>query len=120
MGREQLLEHFKTICPVKGEIIAKIGGEPMRIWRDKDGNAHAEVHVEKKTEPKDSAAPRRSVGPARDVPDVDEEGAEDYGRQMSRDNRPIIENPFPFGDPRRARCDEGWRKENGSDGMGPG
>lgn len=52
------------------------------------------------------------------VPEVSETGAFAYGQQMFRDNRPITDNPFPFGDARRARCDEGWRKESGSDGMG--
>lgn len=40
------------------------------------------------------------------------------GRQAARDGKPVIDNPFPFGDPRRARFDEGWRSESGSDGMG--
>jgi hypothetical protein len=34
-------------------------------------------------------------------------------------NQPIIVNPFPFGDGRRAKWDLGWRKASGTDGMGP-
>lgn len=44
--------------------------------------------------------------------------AEELGRKAAREGRPVIENPFPFGDARRARFDEGWRKESESDGMG--
>lgn len=41
------------------------------------------------------------------------------GRQFARDNRAIIDNPFPYGDPRRPHFDKGWRLETGNDGMGP-
>jgi SpoVK/Ycf46/Vps4 family AAA+-type ATPase len=49
---------------------------------------------------------------------IDIAGAEEMGRKAARDGKPIIDNPFPFNDPRRARFDEGWRKESDSDGMG--
>lgn len=118
VGRESLLESFKELAPPEGDIILRMGGEPVRIYRDKDGTPHVEPYVEKATRaaPTDRAAPQR---PGRVVPDVTEQGAYEYGRQMFRDNRPVIENPFPFGDPRRAKCDEGWRRESGGDGMGP-
>jgi cytidylate kinase len=44
------------------------------------------------------------------------ESAEEMGRASAREGRAIIDNPFPFGDPRRARFDEGWRKESETDG----
>jgi uncharacterized protein (UPF0335 family) len=120
LTRETLLENIKELAPPEGDIILRMGGEPVRVYRDKDGTAHVEPYIEKaKREPgapKGSAAPVRT---AREVPDVSEAGALAYGQQMFRDNRPIIENPFPFGDPRRAKCDEGFRKESGGDGMGP-
>lgn len=116
LTREQLLENMKALAPPEGDIILRMGGDPVRVFRDKDGEPHVEPFVEKaKKPPTDKAAPPR---PAREVPDVSEDGAYNYGRQMFRDNRPIVENPFPYGDPRRARCDEGWRHESGSDGMG--
>lgn len=117
LTREGLLENMKELAPPEGDIILRMGGDPVRVYRDKDGVAHVEPYLEKakKSAPADKAAPTR---PAREVPDVSEEGAYNYGCQMFRDNRPIIENPFPFGDPRRAKCDEGWRNESGSDGMG--
>lgn len=49
---------------------------------------------------------------------ADERDPEEMGRKAAREGRPVIDNPFPFGDPRRARFDEAWRKESGTDGMG--
>ena len=121
LTREGLLENIKELAPPEGDIILRMGGEPVRVYRDKEGIAHVEPFIEKaKREPgapKGSPAP--SGRPSREVPDVSLSGAFAYGQQMFRDNRPIIENPFPFADPRRAKCDEGFRKESGSDGMGP-
>lgn len=119
LTRDALIESFKAMCPPKGEIIVKVGGEPVRIYRDRDGGAQHEPYVEATSAPSRSGGRSARVSaPAREVPDVDSDGAYDYGRQMYRDNRPITENPFPFGDARRARCDEGYRDESGSDGMG--
>ncbi len=50
--------------------------------------------------------------------DASIETAEEMGRQAAREGKPVIANPFAFGDARRARFDEGWRKETNSDGMG--
>lgn len=54
---------------------------------------------------------------------VDEEiasadDAVELGRKAAREGKAVIENPFPFQDPRRARFDEGWRQESETDGMG--
>lgn len=120
LSREALLDSFKALAPTEGDIILRVGGEPVRIFRDKDGEAHVEPFVEAKPARPAGRAPTTppSGRAPREVPDVDAAGAYEYGRQMFRDNRPIIENPFPFGDVRRAKCDEGYRKESGSDGMG--
>ncbi len=119
LTRESLLESFKELAPPEGDIILRMGGEPVRVYRDKDGNPHVEPYVEKPARAPQSNSASPSRAPSRVVPDVSEQGAYEYGRQMFRDNRPVIENPFPFGDPRRAKCDEGWRRESGGDGMGP-
>ncbi|HEY5306627.1 MAG TPA: GapR family DNA-binding domain-containing protein [Pseudolabrys sp.] len=119
LGRDELIEKFKELVPSKGEITLKLeGAAPMRLWRDKDGNPHAE---EVKA-PKPSAKAPAQSGPAHqapDVPDVDGDGAMELGRAAARENKAIISNPFPFGDNRRPRFDEGWRKETGNDGFGP-
>jgi SpoVK/Ycf46/Vps4 family AAA+-type ATPase len=49
---------------------------------------------------------------------IDTADAEEMGRAAAREGKSIIDNPFPFGDVRRARFDEGWRKETETDGMG--
>lgn len=116
-AKESVIEAMKKFVPIDGEIIVKVGGTQERIWRDKDGNVHNEPVKERPPSPARSQAGGRAEKPP--VPDVDEAGAEALGREAARDNRPVIDNPFPFGDPRRARFDEGWRRENGGDGMGP-
>jgi uncharacterized protein (UPF0335 family) len=122
LTRESLLESMKELAPPQGDIILRMGGEPVRVYRDKDGIAHVEPYLEKVEKPSrsDHKNPeyRKGQRAPRDVPDVSEDGAFAWGQQMFRDNKPITDNPFPFGDSRRARCDEGWRKESGSDGMG--
>lgn len=55
-----------------------------------------------------------------DDADTSTQDAEQLGRKAARDGKPVIENPFQFGDPRRAKFDEGWRKESETDGMGGG
>lgn len=40
--REEAVEFMKTIVPTGGEIVLKVGGTPVRIFRDADGEAHAE------------------------------------------------------------------------------
>ena len=121
LTRKGLLESMKELAPPEGDIILRMGGDPVRVYRDRAGVAQVEPFVIDKPK-REPGAPKTSTSPsraAREVPDVSAEGAFSYGQQMFRDNRPIIENPFPFGDPRRAKCDEGFRKESGSDGMGP-
>jgi uncharacterized protein (UPF0335 family) len=122
LARQEIIERLKGLVPSKGEITIKLeSGAPMRLWRDKDGNAHAaEIEPAKPmTEAPARATKPSGQPPAAEVPDVDEDGAEELGRQYARDNKPIITNPFMFGDKRRWRFDVGWRKQTGNDGMGP-
>ncbi|MDE2467455.1 MAG: hypothetical protein KGL35_01580, partial [Bradyrhizobium sp.] len=41
-AREQAVEFLKSIVPPTGEIVLKLGGLPVRVYRDKDGVALAE------------------------------------------------------------------------------
>jgi uncharacterized protein (UPF0335 family) len=119
-SREQVIDAMKKFVPSSGSITIDAGGAPVRLTRDADGNVAVTEVVEKPIEmPKPSSGAPKGSKPKADIPDVDGDGAEAYGRQMFKDDIPIIKNPFPFGDPRRARCDEGWRRESGGDGMGP-
>ena len=60
---------------------------------------------------------RRSVDVIEEA-ELDGDGADALGRKAAQEGRPVIDNPFVFGDPRRSRFDEGWRAESLSDGMG--
>lgn len=51
LARDQVIEAFQKLVPTFGEIIANVGGDPMRIWRDETGKAYAEVYVAPKAKP---------------------------------------------------------------------
>ena len=123
-AREKVIEALSLLAPEDGEIVVKAGSGPrVRIWRDKEG-----VHVEdvKDAPPPASAsappaagAPRRPSRPGSDAPDCTEDQAFDLGRIARKNDQPVIANPFAWDDSRRRRWDEGWRHEDGGDGMGP-
>lgn len=117
---DSLLDAMKQLVPQNGEIICTIAGKQMRLWRDKDGQPQSAEYVAVNI---GATVQTRSTLPAskpREVPSCTADEAEELGRQAYRDNKPIIENPFPFGDARVPRWDRGWRMESGSDGMGNG
>lgn len=117
-AREQVIERMAEFVPPEGagDIIVNMGGQSLRLVRGKDGEVRQETVLEP---PARGSAPKAAPPPRGEVPAVDEAGAVELGRQYAKANRPVIDNPFPFGDPRRPRFDEGWRAETGSDGMGP-
>lgn len=120
-ARDQVIDAFLQLVPAEGEIIVRIGKQPVRLYRDKDGTAHAEDHHDEArpvSQPKQP--PAAAARPRADVPDVDEDGAFDLGGKAFADNQPITSNPFPWDDKRRQRFDAGWRAASGTDGMGPG
>lgn len=46
-AREQVIEAFMHFVPAGGgEIVVKMGGAAIRLWRDDDGDPHAEDYVE--------------------------------------------------------------------------
>ncbi|WP_409188416.1 DUF2312 domain-containing protein [Bradyrhizobium sp. RDM4] len=45
LAREQVIEALKQLVPNNSEIIASIGGDPVRIWRTEDGKVSAEAYV---------------------------------------------------------------------------
>lgn len=118
--RDEVIEAMKKFVPANGSIqIETADGKPVRLTRDSDGNISVTEVVEKPVEqPKAPKSGKRGAAKV-EAPNVDADGAEQLGRKAYKDDAPIISNPFPFGDPRRPRWDVGWRKESGSDGMGP-
>lgn len=119
-AKESVIEAMKKFVPANGSITVDAGGAPVRLTRDKDGNISVTEVVEKPvSSEKSGKIGARPVMPKADVPDVDDAGAQEMGRKAFREDVPIINNPFPFGDPRRATWDRYWREESGTDGMGP-
>lgn len=125
MATEAVVNALKLLAPEDGEITIRVGqGARVRIWRDRDG-----VHAEEVTErPAQTMEPlhERAAKPSRadaarraDVPDCTLDEARMLGRQARKDDEPVIANPFPWDDKRRRLWDEGWRQEDGGDGMGP-
>lgn len=53
-SRDDVISALQLLVPNNGEIIAKIGGKPLRIWRDIDGTAHAAEYIEPKPAPEKS------------------------------------------------------------------
>lgn len=58
-AREEAVEFLKKIVPKSGELILKVGGTPIRIFRDADGEAKAEEYDEDSA-PSVAPAPPRS------------------------------------------------------------
>lgn len=124
LGQANIVERFKALVPSRGEVVLKMPDAPvMRLWRDDKGAVQAE-EVRDPPPARETGGGNVAKAPAREPaeppPDVDADGAEELGVQAARDNKPIIANPFPFGDSRRLRWDVGWRRGAGNDGMGPG
>lgn len=125
MAQEAVVNALKLLAPEDGEITIRVGqGARVRIWRDQDGS-HAEEVTERPAQPMEPAN-MRAEKPSRanaakkaDVPDCTLDEARQMGRQARKDDEPVIANPFPWDDKRRRLWDEGWRNEDGGDGMGP-
>jgi uncharacterized protein (UPF0335 family) len=116
-SRESVIDAMKKFVPVNGSITVEAGGAPVRMTRDADGNISITEVIEKPVQQELPKTGKKSA-PKPEVPDVSPDVAESMGRQAFTDDEPIIANPFPYGDARRARWDQGWRDESGSDGMG--
>lgn len=119
MSRQAIIDRFAKLVPPGGAIVVEMDGPAIRIKRDKDGAVTMVEVIEQQLPATGGRSTSSRAAPRPDVPDVDASGAEALGRQAFKEDMAIIANPFPFGDPRRARWDMGWRRESGGDGMGP-
>lgn len=120
-GGAKLLEAFQLLVPPEGDIIITLGGKRIRIWRDKDGIPQSEDYTPPQLPGQaGGVAPAAPRPPREDVPNCTPDEAYQMGIAATKANIPVINNPFPFGDERRPRWDEGWRHGSGNDGMGGG
>lgn len=115
-ARDQVIEAMSKFVPTKGHIIVDAGGQPVRMERGKDGVVQITNYVPPTPQANAAAPVADTARPS--PPNVDEDGAQSLGEAAYHENQPVISNPFPPGDPRRARFDLGWRRASGSDGMG--
>ncbi len=118
LSRESVVEAMKQFVPAEGSIEVEAGGKRIRLSRGKSGDVTVAEVVERPVETK-HGTPGKAPPPRADVPECTGEAAEQLGRDAFRADTPIIDNPFPYGHANRPRWDAGWRKESGSDGMGP-
>ena len=118
-ARESIVEALKLLAPMSGEFVVKMGGAPIRVWRDDEGEARAEEIDDRPATKPMPAASERPAATKAPPPACTEDEAEALGRKAAKEDQPIIANPFPWDDRRRPRWDLGWRREAGSDGMGP-
>lgn len=116
-AREEVIDAMRKFVPANGSITVEAGGAPVRLTRDAQGNISVTEVIEKPVQ-QDLPKTGKQKPPRAEVPDVTPAVAESMGRQAFKDDIPIINNPFPFGDARRPHWDRGWREEGGGDGMG--
>lgn len=117
--RESVIMALKMVVPMEGEITIREGTGPrVRLTRDKNGVRVEEVvDLEPKPAPEAKSGAPKTTPP---VPEANDDQAFVLGREARKDNIPIVQNPFPFGDGRRRHWDEGWREQDGGDGFGGG
>lgn len=91
LGRDQVIDGLKQMVPVGGEIIAKVGGEPVRIWRDEKGTAF----VEPWTEPQPAEKPGKAIkaGPATVLSIVPKDPVKATADRAERRSRPKVDEP---------------------------
>lgn len=107
LARDQVIETLQLLIPTNGEIIARVGGAPMRLWRDETGKAHAAEYVEPVATPSSSTArPAEKTGKALKtsaavlsmVPKDPVKAAADAAEKRARKKRGEDEpNPSPSG-----------------------
>lgn len=93
LARDSVIAALQSIVPVNGEIIAKVGGAPMRIWRDEAGQAFSAEHIEPKPAPAERPGKglKRSATILSLVPDDAVKAAAD--RAEKRGKKPKADEP---------------------------
>lgn len=87
-AREEVIEAFKQLVPDSGEIIVKMGGAPMRLWRDAKGNPRVEdITVEEADDVKPGKALKKSASVLKMVPKDPVKEAADRAEQTSAERK---------------------------------
>lgn len=88
LARDQVIEALQSLVPSNGEIIAKVGGAPMRIWRDEAGQAYSAEYVEPKAAPAEKMGKglKRSATILSIVPDDPVKAAADRAERRAKRN----------------------------------
>jgi uncharacterized protein (UPF0335 family) len=89
LARDQVMSALQLLIPVNGEIIASVGGKPMRLWRGEDGQSFADEYVTPKTAPaeKTGCALKTKVAVLSIVPKDPVQAAADRAERASREKR---------------------------------
>jgi uncharacterized protein (UPF0335 family) len=94
LGRDQVIEALQQMLPRNGEIIARVGGAPMRLWCDETGQAYAEEYVEPKPAPaeKRGKALKKSAAVLSIVPKDSIRAAADRAEARSKGEPPPVDD----------------------------
>ena len=89
LARDQVIDALQLLIPVNGEIIASVGGKPMRLWRSEDGESCAEEYVPPKAAPteKTGRALKTKAAVLSIVPKDHVTAAADRAERASREKR---------------------------------
>jgi uncharacterized protein (UPF0335 family) len=87
LARDQVIDALQQLVPVYGEIIARVGGDPMRIWRDEAGAVHAEPYIEKPRGEKTDKAVSKPAAVLSIVPKDPVKAAADAAERRAREHR---------------------------------
>lgn len=96
LARDQVLAAFEQMVPRNGEIIARIGGDPVRIWRDDAGEAHAEPYVATVPAEKPGKPMRKPATVLTMVPKDAVKSAADAAEERAR-RKKSADEPTPVG-----------------------
>lgn len=92
LGREEVIGALQALVPANGEIIAKIGGKPVRVWRGETGEAFAAEYVEPVAPaPKPGKSLGRSATVLSIVPGDPVKAAADRAEQRSKGKAPAAD-----------------------------
>jgi uncharacterized protein (UPF0335 family) len=87
LARDQVIEALQQLVPVNGEIIARVGGDPMRIWRDEAGAVKSEPYIEKPRAEKTGKAVSKPAAVLSIVPKDPIKAAADAAERRARKKR---------------------------------